>query len=152
MEQEQRFKSRVDAWLYAVVFGPMFISLFSIFQGRQQTGSDAPSTILLSLAILALPMGFLIWILFDTSYSVTDLELVIRSGPTRLRVPIANIRSVRRTSSLWSAPALSLRRMEIQYAGAGGSQERVVISPADFDAFLSVLTARNSRIQRMDGI
>jgi hypothetical protein len=53
-------------------------------------------------------------------------------------VLLANIQRVRQSNSLLSAPALSLRRLELE----GKSGVQAVISPDDLDGFLVALKAR----------
>ena len=82
----------------------------------------------------------LAWVFLDTTYHITSRDLVVRSGPLRITVPLADIRQVRRTRSVLSAPALSLRRLEVGY----GKGSQVVISPADEAGFLAALRERAS--------
>ncbi len=92
----------------------------------------------MTLLIIGLTTAFVAWIFVDTSYRVTATEMFVRSGPLRVTVPLAKIRRVRRSNSLLSAPALSLRRLEVMY----GNGESVLISPADEERFFDALRKR----------
>ena len=61
--------------------------------------------------------------------------LRVVSGPFRWRVPIADIQSVTPTRSLWSAPALSLDRLRINY----GNGRCILVSPADKQGFMEAI-------------
>lgn len=152
MAESQRFRSKIDIWLPLVVLAPLAWSIYVMLTEVGQTGKMELQSMLLTLGILALPLGFLLWIIIGTAYTVTDSELLVRSGPLKMAIPVSQIRSVRRTNSLWSAPALSLRRIEVQYAARIDAQQAVVISPADIEGFLQALARRNPQIQRLEGL
>lgn len=152
MADVQRFRSKIDVWLPVVIFAPLLWSIYEMLTATGESGIKEAQSILLGLGILALPLGFVLWIMVSTWYGVSDRELTVRSGPLRMTIPLSQIRTVRRTRSLWSAPALSLRRLEVQYAASTDSQRSVVISPADIEGFLQALIAGNPRIQRLEGL
>lgn len=85
---------------------------------------------------------FLGWVFATTGYTLGADALVIQSGPMRWTVPYAEIRSVRPTASMASAPAMSLRRLEVRY----GDGQSVVISPRNRDAFVAALRRRVARL------
>jgi len=58
--------------------------------------------------------------------------LLVRSGPFRWRVPIADIVRITPTTNALSSPALSLDRLRIEY----GRGSAIMISPRDKDQFL----------------
>jgi hypothetical protein len=128
-----RFRSKIDLRLAAthlfgiVVSGTVAIGLLL------QKG-------LASLAVIPLlATGLLLWLLIDTSYRVTETDVIVHSGPFRTAVPIASICAVRATRTVHSAPALSLDRLELVHAGGA-----LVISPADKAGFIRALRERQA--------
>ena len=89
---------------------------------------------------LVLGVGLPLWVLTSTSYTLTSGHLVVRSGPFRRRIPIADIVEVTPTTNPLSAPALSLNRLRVTSRGAS-----VTISPADRGRFVADLEARRAR-------
>jgi hypothetical protein len=83
-------------------------------------------------ALLALPCH----------YTLTDERLIIRCGLLTDEVPLRRIKQAEKSSSLWSAPALSLQRIKLTLDD--GSR---VISPLDRDQFLTDLKARGAATQ-----
>jgi uncharacterized membrane protein YdbT with pleckstrin-like domain len=130
------FRSRIDPLLAGLVFAPILLVLGLMVQ-RLVVRGQWPGTV--TLATLVLSIGIVGWIFATTSYRFAESELVVQSGPLRVRVPFAQVRRVTRTRSVLSAPALSLRRLEITY----GSHSAVVISPEDEARFLATLRERS---------
>lgn len=129
-----RFRSRIDAVIGLVLLSPICVMGYLLIAGRRD-GVGTPTLVVVSLAAVVALFG---WIVLDTSYEVTERDLLVRSGPQRFRVPLATIRRVRRSHTLLAAPALSLRRLEIDH-GSGGL---AVISPDREHEFLAVLRER----------
>lgn len=126
-----RFRSKVDAILVvpAVVgFGlPVLLVTRGLAEGRPLTGAIVP------IVLLALTLP-LLWI----SYELSDNELIVRQGWLRWRMPLARLRRLRATRSIFSAPALSLDRIEIQ-------TDRglwLMVSPADKAGFITAIRTK----------
>jgi hypothetical protein len=64
-------------------------------------------------------------------------HLLVRSGVRRWEIPYREIKSVICTFSPMSAPALSLRRLEIRYG-----REAILVSPRSRSEFVSALEDR----------
>jgi hypothetical protein len=94
------------------------------------------------LFIMIAVILFVGWIWFGTGYEISDDELKIRCGPFRQRIPLQEIREIKRTRSPLSAPACSLDRMEIKY----GKSKQVMISPADREGFIKMLIEKSPQI------
>ncbi len=141
--QTLTFRSRIDPLLVAITFGPVVVVLGMLVRQGVQRGAIA----LGGLSILALSLGLLAWIFLDTGYRITGEALLVRSGPLRMTVPLTDLRTARRTRSILSAPALSLRRLELTY----GSGKVVVISPLDETGFLLALKARAPQLELKPG-
>lgn len=133
------FRSRIDWWLATIVFGALGSAAWGVGRelSRKPTTGDWVAAVVTSL-VLAL----VTWVFTSTQYEVGPVELVVRSGPIRATVPIATIRRVSASRTLLAGPALSLRRLEVEY----GKYDTAIVSPADPAAFILALTARNPAI------
>jgi hypothetical protein len=123
--QRQLFRSAIDVWL--VIPG-----VFAVLAGL--VASQARGVNRFSLTMLVLALALVGWVLATTHYTVTDHELIVRSGPIRRCVEGHTIQRVRESRTLLGAQALSMKRIEV--TGAFGS---VVISPHDRPGFIQAL-------------
>lgn len=127
-----RFKSAVDPWFYLLALGlPAAILIYAV----SAVGMPDIATLIIILVIAVLAIGLPVWLLFSTYYEVVSGILRICSGPFRWEVPIKDIRSVKASRSVISAPALSLNRLEIQY----GQRQSILVSPEDIQGFKQAL-------------
>lgn len=99
----------------------------------------APKDVILVLgvAFLCLTLGVR-WIMRSTLYEITATHLRIRSGPSRLCLPLHNIESITPSRERHNAPALSWERLRIDYS-RGRRRKHVLISPQDTTTFLREL-------------
>ena len=88
-------------------------------------------------------IGFLLWIWFGTNYHAGDETLTIRNGPLVYRIPIAEIRKVRKVKSVLATAALSVDRLALEY----GQYRDIQISPKDEQGFVKLLADRNPHIE-----
>ena len=128
------FKSKVDLWLAAVLWGTVVICFFPIFLEK---GLIIGLTIGSSMAIFIL----LLWI--NTKYYIRDEHLVIKGVLKDTLIPIVSITSVNSTRNPSSAPALSMDRLEINY----GNFDFVLISPLEKERFMEELLKINPQIK-----
>jgi hypothetical protein len=98
-------------------------------------------------AILISTTGAVMAMLYSTSYRFAPPHLEIRSGFSRLRLPLAEISEVRKSTSLLSAPAAGFDRLEIRW----GRRQSVLISPRDRVEFLLRLQHENPGIHFKPG-
>ena len=126
---ERRFRSRVDWWI-GLLLGVVILADIALIAKLGLSAGD-PGTIGTVLVLIAV-FVLLLLLTLRTYYSVDQTTLRIVSGPFRWRIPLDEIHSVTPSRNLWSAPALSLDRLSIEY-GAG---RRVLVSPAEKQAFL----------------
>lgn len=134
------YRSKVDLVVAAAVLGLPLLTVAAL----SLTGLD--SLVLVgAVVMLSALISFAAWLLATTRYEIDGKALLVRSGPFSWRVSFAEITSVERTSDPRSAPALSLDRLRIRYAGA-----EILISPQDQERFLSVMheLAPRARIVR----
>ncbi len=136
MTTPPRFPSAVSPWLAVMVFGTLGISAIA---SAVDLFAHGATTARIAVAVaLAIALAFSAWLFVGTDYEVTAEELLIRSGPLRRTVPLADIVYVKPTMSPVSAPALSFRRIEI--GGAAGPL--TLVSPRDRKGFVTALAER----------
>lgn len=133
------YKSKIS-WGLLVV--PMFLFLgiivSMIVKGEGLSGILTTSGIFLSVCL------FILYLLMHTEYGIDADTLYVKSGFVyRKHLNISRIRSVKRTSSMFSAPAASLDRIQIAYDSFG----ILVISPKDKENFVKDLLAINPYIK-----
>jgi hypothetical protein len=131
------YRSAVDRWLVVVLgFG---ILLASTSSAIVLVAGGAAARVIAALVAL-IGVGLPIWILRSTSYTLAGTELLVRSGPFRRRLAIADIVSITPTTNPLSSPALSLDRLRIDERGGRST----MISPANRAAFLADLEVRRT--------
>lgn len=137
IDNDVRFKSKVDAWLVIFISVALLTPLILFFARHgARMPPDRGATMFIVTGLSAL---FVVWLFKSTEYVVTATELIVRSGPVNQRVLLKEITRIHPTRSILSAPALSLDRMEIAYGKYGG----IVISPADKRGFLNCVKERS---------
>jgi hypothetical protein len=127
------YPSRIDSWLAFVLAGaPVVVVAAGAFTLTKSIGAG------IVVMVGGIVTGGLIAALsIPCVYTLTDESLKIRSGLLEDEVPLREIKGAEKSGSLWSAPALSLRRVKITLAS--GSR---IISPKDRDGFIADLHAR----------
>jgi Bacterial PH domain len=130
------FPSKKDLWLYPIYWGCIFVCFTPFYVGRDY----GTLFFLIPLAIL------LVWSWFTTGYKVDNENLIIQYGPVKKKIPIKDIRKIRKTKNPLSAPALSFDRLEISY-GSGYGFGMALISPKDKQSFVSLLKSKNPQIE-----
>ena len=138
------FQSKRDWWIVALIW---LGALMMIFAGVDQFSSTAPfwlrTTMLVVFVVLA---GFMLWILYGTSYSFTEDSLLIVCGPFHSRVPLSEIQMVRPSRNPASSAACSLDRLLVDWGGG----RRTLISPEAKLEFLRYLDERCPQL-RLEG-
>ena len=137
-----KFKSRKDWWLSTIVWVSMIFVLGSgVYALIDETLDILGLIITFSLSII-LPI-FILWMWLTTFYVIEDNNLTIRFGPFKRNIPLDTITSVKKTKNPLSSPALSLKRLEIEY----GQFNSVLISPFDREEFIKILSKRCQHIK-----
>ncbi len=95
--------------------------------------------------ILIFTIAFIMYLLYDTNYIVTEGNLKVHSGfIVNKNISISKIKAIKKTDSLLSAPAASISdRIEVFYENS----KSIVISPNDKHGFIEELLKRNSNIK-----
>lgn len=133
----ERFPSKRDSWLLGVLLAGLGVSCISL-TASLLSPEPVPTGIGTVLSILIAAVLFVAWIWTGTDYTLTSGDLLVRSGPFRWRVPLAEIQAVNPTRNPLSSPALSLDRLEVVYRR--GSV--LMISPRDKNRFLRSLVTQ----------
>lgn len=138
------FRSKRDLWIVVLVWAGM---LGAIFGAVMQFGSGAPllqRVLVLGLSVLV--VGFVLSLLYSITYTLGDKELLIRCGPFRQRVPLAEIDRVRPSRNPLSSPAASLDRLLIRW---NDERKRILISPEERSDFMQELANRCAHLARV---
>ena len=129
------FRSKKDWWLLAFVIcmSGLLLQLLLTMQAKG-TMQQYP----LHTAVYILTILILWWPLWSTRYVVDNGILTIKSLWLSWKIPLSEIQSIQPTDHSIIAPALSLKRLRIDYT-EGGVQKFILVSPKDQTAFIQVL-------------
>jgi hypothetical protein len=125
------FESAVDWWYFAG-FAPLAGLAVVLLPVIMPLGGVEAAIAIVSLCAAG---GLMAWFLVSTFYQVEGEALLIRCGPFRWRIPLADIKSVRESRSVESSPALSMKRLRIDY----GMGDSILVSPANRAGFLKAI-------------
>ena len=143
--ESKTYKSNVDLWiaiiLILVVVLGIFSIILSIFFGTSVNES-------IGLGISGILMILSVIIFLPVNYTLLESQLLIRFGLFRHRINYQDINSVKRTFNLLSSPALSLKRIEIQYSKGIGF---TLISPNHIENFVKDLSAKCPHLRLENG-
>lgn len=129
----ERFASKRDGWLTGLMVIALGSALVAV--GVSLLSPDRPAGLWGVFGILLAATAFVAWLWTTTEYLLDERELLVRAGPFRWRIPVAEIREVKPTRNPLSSPALSLDRLEIRY----GQRGFLLISPEDRERFFRSL-------------
>jgi hypothetical protein len=136
------FPSKRDIWLvvllWAAAISMVVASVDLISSPLGPVGKAALVGFCLGIAVLVL------WILYATTYTLTNQELLIHCGPFRTRVDLNKIKEIFPSHNPLSSPACSLDRLHIKYKG---SWFGVLISPENKREFLQAVVQRCPALQ-----
>jgi hypothetical protein len=142
------YPTKVDWWLAIALTIPFIAGGFTLISGLVTGKLGLALSGAGVLVFITLLFGLLI---LPIRYQLADDGFRLQSGRMKLHVPYEKISSAELTSSPWSSPALSLRRIRINYQRPNGKDAWVQISPPDRAAFLAGLVAASPRHQLVDG-
>lgn len=128
------YRSKVDAWLIAVLGSAVAVSIYTAIT---VLSDPTPTNWAVALFTAAVGAGLPVWLLFSTRYTLDKGQLTVQSGPFKWRIPVAEIRNITPTSNPLASPALSLRRLRIDY----GRGKSLMISPSNKEQFLQDIAA-----------
>ncbi|EMI17627.1 membrane protein containing SNARE domain protein [Rhodopirellula maiorica SM1] len=126
-----RYDSAIDLWLLMLLMlSPVLAAViggYLILNGRP---GDASLLFLIGAATLFVQGIFVV----PCRYTVLEDAVSVRCGILCYQIPISEIQGIEKSSSLKSAPALSLRRVRIQTA-----KREYLISPKDREGFITTI-------------
>ena len=138
-DDPNRFATRIDNWLLAILAGVGIISVASVLLSASQDSEAA----VVSAVLLTFTFGLVFALAVPTHYTVTDQELKIRSGVIQYRIPLDSIQRVYPTRNPLAAPAWSIDRLGVEYK-RGKRKSLALISPARREQFLELLMERTA--------
>lgn len=133
-----KYSSKKDIFFFIIIWGSILL-LFMINFMNHKTVNES----LISFIITLIINIFFLWLWFGTNYTIKNSFLKIKYGPFRSKVDIKKIRSIRRTKSIFTAPALATQRLQLMY----NKYEVVDIAPKNESEFLHKLLKINPKIQ-----
>ncbi|MEG0386552.1 MAG: PH domain-containing protein [Solibacillus sp.] len=96
---------KVDIWMGAIF---IIVPVLMVYGAITEPGVVI---IVVTIALIAL----LATLFFGTKYVIQDNELIVHGGITKTNITIAQIRSLRPSKNPFSAPAMSIDRIEITF-------------------------------------
>lgn len=135
----QVFASKKDWWLLAFVLcmNGLLIQLLLTMSAKGTMQAYPVHTVVYVVTIFVLW-----WPVWSTNYRVEQDVLYIRSLWFQWRIPLSNIQRIRPTDHSIIAPALSLKRLRIDYI-ASGKAKFILVSPRQQQAFIQALNIKN---------
>ncbi|EQC49170.1 PF06713 family protein [Bacteriovorax sp. BSW11_IV] len=134
-----KFKSKIDYSILIVILTPALYFLYEV--GKKYVEAN---TINYGGIITFIIYSALIYTAYlGTSYSIQNDKLIITALFLKSSFSIAEIKEIRKTKTILSAPALSLDRIAITFE----NYDRLVISPRDLEKFIRMLREINSKIE-----
>jgi len=151
MNNTNRFKSKIDWWMYLLFFCWFALNLWSVMKLLVDGGLGA-----IIMTVCFTPVTLLVFIPMwrNTYYEIGEDGLLIRGGLGKGRtIAYDRITSVCRTRNPVSSPALSMDRVEIRYVyKSGKASDIAIISPLDREEFFKRLKEKNNDIDVSDDI
>ena len=134
------FRSKKDWWLLAFVIcmSGLLLQLLLTMQAKG-TMQQYP----LHTTVYVLTIIILWWPLWSTRYVVDNGILTIKSLWLSWKIPLSEIQSIQPTDHSIIAPALSLKRLRIDYT-EDGVQKFVLVSPKNQTAFMQALQSHKN--------
>lgn len=135
--QPVTYTTRVDTWLAAVLLLAFGAVVYEATVDANPVALGVGLLMALVLRLMVLPCRYIL---------MPD-HLLVCSGMRRWTIPYRDIKSIMLSLNPASAPALSLRRVEIRYG-----RESILVSPRSRSEFMSALYSRmkRSRLTRPD--
>ncbi|MGG3560729.1 PH domain-containing protein [Neobacillus rhizosphaerae] len=136
-----RFYSKKGLITGVLLWGTILflIGSFIFLPGGPEGMGETTTTILTTILLTT----FISWVWFGTYYEIKGKQLIVVGGPFRWKIDIMSINSIRKTLNPLSSPALSLKRLEIQY----GTYNTILISPKHDNKFCEMIKKINPKIE-----
>ncbi len=129
----KKYRSRPDK-MFLIVIGIPMLSMLTMMMFQKS---------LLGIIIATLTAAFVLYLIFNTWYTIEQDVLHVRCGFLyRKDIPIKAIKSIATSSSILSSPATSFDRLEIAF----NQFDSVLISPENRQDFIESLKKINPTI------
>ena len=139
------YKSKVDLWIAILLILIVLLGIYAIILSIFFSATANES---IGLGITGIVMILSVLIFLPVNYTLLESQLLIRFGLFRHRINYQDIKSVKKTFNLLSSPALSLKRIEIQYSKGIGF---TLISPNDIESFVKDLSIKCPHLKLENG-
>ncbi len=131
----QTFRSKIDWWVLGFIIsmtGLLLQLLLTMYaKGTMVQYPEHTTVYILTIILLWSP-------LFTTRYYLDTNTLTVRSLFFKWTIPLVNIQKISHTDHLDISPALSLKRLKIEYLQEG-KPKQVLVSPRDQQGFYKLL-------------
>ena len=122
---DKTYRSKVDLWLLLFIYAVIIASVVPI-----GCSGDVLKSVILAAILLAPITAYM----FNIKYIIRGSSLIVRIGLFSYVYDINDIKSIKPTHTLLSAPAASLDRLEINF-----THDTVIVSPKHKDDFIRQL-------------
>ena len=131
----QIFRSKIDWWVlgFLICLTGLLLQLLLTMQAKG-TLLQFP----VHAAVYVMTMAFVWWPAWNTKYTVDDEYLSIRCLFLTWKIKRSEIQSISKTNNSVASPALSLKRLKVDYLKEGESKF-VLVSPRNQQAFCDAL-------------
>ena len=137
------YQSKIDFWIFLILTSITLFFLYTLYNSI----NTATFYELLIISIIYLIIFYIIWLpIFNTVYYLKDTSIEVKSMFFKWSIPLKDIKTINSCTNFISAPALSIKRIEIIYFSKGMT-EVIMISPKDREAFLEELNKKISSMK-----
>ena len=131
----QIFRSKIDWWVlgFLICLTGLLLQLLLTMQAKG-TLLQFP----VHAAVYVMTMAFVWWPAWNTKYTVDEEYLSIRCLFLTWKIKRSEIQSISKTNNSVASPALSLKRLKVDYVKEG-EPKFVLVSPRNQQAFCDAL-------------
>ena len=131
----QIFRSKIDWWVlgFLICLTGLLLQLLLTMQAKG-TLLQFP----VHAAVYVMTIAFVWWPAWNTKYTVDDEYLSIRCLFLTWKIKRSEIQSISKTNNSVASPALSLKRLKVDYLKEG-EPKFVLVSPRNQQAFCDAL-------------
>ncbi|RID83502.1 hypothetical protein D1953_15670 [Peribacillus asahii] len=133
------FSSKKDMWMRMIIWALIGVFIWIFYE------STFIEFNLVGIIVMTIMIGLLLSIWFWTRYKIEQGILKISYGPIKKSIAIQDIQSIRLTVNPFTAPALSMYKIEINYR----KYKTISISPINQERFIKELQKLNPKIRIM---
>ncbi len=137
-----KFKSRIDALTAILIFASIAVMLLPM---AAAANNDFDIVTIIFLIITFAIAAFLLWMLFGTSYRLTEDVLAYKNGPIKGEIAIKDIHTIIVGKNLWVGyrPATASNGLIIKYS----KYDEIYISPDSNETFVTEILKRKPEIK-----